>query len=74
MINVLSAQKVLNQSEIKSQIPRFDEPADRDPDSKIKQEAGEEKRPYDMTELDKIINDASLILTNSNQNIIDINK
>ncbi len=74
MINVLSAQKVLNQSEIKSRIPRFDETADEDPNSNIKQDAVE-KQPYDMTEVDKIIKDASLILTNSNnQNNIDINK
>lgn len=40
--------------------------------SSIKQEVVE-GQPYDMTELDKIIEDASRILTNNNQNI-DINK
>ena len=63
VINALSAHKVQTQSSIKATIPNFEGVEE------AKKSEDREEQAYDVTELDKIIEDASLILTNNNQNI-----
>jgi hypothetical protein len=63
VINALSAQKVQTSSSIKATI------ADFEGIEEAKKYLVREEQAYDVTKLDKIIEDASLILTNNNQNI-----
>jgi hypothetical protein len=63
VINALSAHKVQTISSIKATIPDFEGIEE------AKRYLDREEQAYDVTKLDKIIEDASLILTNNNQNI-----
>jgi hypothetical protein len=63
VINALSAHKVQTSSSIKATIPDFEGIEE------AKRYLDREEQSYDVTKLDKIIEDASLILTNNNQNI-----
>ena len=63
VINALSAHKVQTISSIKGTIPDFEGIEE------AKKYLDREEQAYDVTKLDKIIEDASLILTNNNQNI-----
>jgi hypothetical protein len=63
VINALSAHKVQTISSIKSTILDFEGIEE------AKKYLDREEQAYDVTKLDKIIEDASLILTNNNQNI-----
>jgi len=63
VINALSAHKVQTQSSIKATIPKFEGVEE------AKKGLDRDEKAYDVAKLDKIIEDASLILTNNNQNI-----
>jgi hypothetical protein len=65
VIKALSAHKVQTQSKMKAKIPNFEGIEEMSAEKCINQE----EQAYDVTELDKIIEDASFILANNNQNI-----